>query len=74
LEGKLQLHWRHHGWIELPKLIWRDDWWDNLEKTSSQRYLPHSLSGEDATTQLSLLRLSTRISLRMSWLCWIWTE
>jgi hypothetical protein len=24
-EGKLQLHWRHHGWIELPKLIWRDD-------------------------------------------------
>ncbi|XP_040252006.2 uncharacterized protein [Aegilops tauschii subsp. strangulata] len=25
LVEKLQLHWRHHGWIELPKQIWRDD-------------------------------------------------
>ena len=25
LEEKLQLHWRHHGWIELPKQIWRND-------------------------------------------------
>uniref|UniRef100_A0A0A9B127 CePP protein n=1 Tax=Arundo donax TaxID=35708 RepID=A0A0A9B127_ARUDO len=24
LEGKLQLHWSHRGWIKHPKVTWRD--------------------------------------------------